>query len=113
MTSMIHENEGIDRMTKSVSDFENLEEGNLYAFKRGELHEIETDPDDVMKKVKITESAFTEVIRLQRRMRKEMQGYKPDIHLICSALIEHVAQRENAREVVRQFCLQLFNCVEK
>jgi hypothetical protein len=100
-------------MTKCINDFENLEEGNLYAFKRGELYEIETDPDDVMKKVKITEDAFAAVVRLQRCMRKVMQGYKPDIHLICSALIAHAAQRDDASDVVRQFCLELFNDVEK
>lgn len=99
-------------MTKTV-ELQNLEEGHLYAYKRDELYEIETDPDDVMKKVKITEDVFSEVIRLQRRMRKEMRGYKPDVHLICSALIEHVARLENASEIVRQFCLQLFGNVEK
>ncbi len=100
-------------MTKNVDDLEHLEEGCLYAYKRGQLHAIETDPDDVMKKVRITEAAFAEVVRLQRRMRKDMQGYKPDIALVCSALLEHLASLDNASEVVREFCLHLFNPVEK
>lgn len=98
---------------KETVDIKNLEEGCLYAFKKGALYEIKTDPDDVMKKVKITESAFSEVIRLQRSMRKEMQGYKPDVHLVCSALLEHAAKQDNANEVVREFCLQLFSSIEK
>ncbi len=85
-----------------------LEEGCLYTYRKGELHEVQTDPDDIMKKVKITESAFAEVIKLQRSLRREMQGYKPDVHLICSALIEHAANLEDVHQIVRRFCLRLF-----
>ena len=94
-------------MTENI-DVRNLEEGCLYAFKKGELHEIQADPDDIMKKVKITESAFTEVVKLQRSLRREMQGYKPDVHLVCSALIEHVANLGDVNDIVRNFCLRLF-----
>lgn len=94
-------------MTEPI-DINRLQEGCLYTVKGGELLAIKTDPDDVMKKVKITESALNEVIALQRRLRREMQGYKPDVHLICSALIEHVATIEGATDIVRGFCLRLF-----
>jgi len=90
------------------TNVDDLVEGCLYSFRKGELHEIEIDPDDVMKKVKVTEKAFVEVIKLQRRMRREMQGYKPDVHLICSALIEHVTNLDDANIIVRDFCQRLF-----
>ncbi len=88
--------------------WEDLEEGGLYVYKQGELHEIETDPDDLMKKIRITPDAFSELSALQRRMRKLMQGYRPDISVLGSALIAHAAKDSQAEAVVQAFVLNMY-----
>jgi len=85
-----------------------LEEGCLYVFKKGQLQEIESDPDDLMKKIKITPDSFAKASALQSRMRKFMQGYRPDISTICSALIDHAAEQQEADMVVRDFAMRLY-----
>lgn len=88
--------------------FEDLEEGALYVYKKGVLHEIESDPDDLMKRIKVTPDAFAKVSQLQRGMRKQMQGYRPDLSMICSGLLAHSAQSEEAQAVVRQYVLNMY-----
>lgn len=96
-----------------VLNTQHLEEGSLYVYKKGVLQEIETDPDDQMKKIRITQDAFTSASELQKQMRKNMAGYRPDISTVCSALIKHTATSENAVEIVRQFALNLYQSLEK
>lgn len=93
---------------ENEEEWDDLEEGALYVFKQGELHVIETDPDDLMKKIRITPDAFAELSALQRRMRKLMQGYRPDISVLGSALIAHAAQSESADDVVREYVLKIY-----
>lgn len=94
-------------------DTQHLEEGSLYVYKKGVLQEIETDPDDQMKKIRITQDAFANASELQKQMRKHMAGYRPDMSTVCSALIKHAADSENAAEIVRQFALSLYQSIEK
>ena len=85
-----------------------LKDGALYAYKDGVLSEIQTDPDDTMKRIKIVESAFQAVVALQGKMRKTLNGYRPDIHLMCSAIIQHGAKQPDIEQIVKRFCLELF-----
>lgn len=89
-------------------DKEELKDGALYAYKDGVLTEIQTDPDDTMKRVKILEGAYTAAVGVQRNMRKQLNGYRPDLHLVCSALIEHGANQPQVEEAVKAFCTRLF-----
>ena len=91
--------------------FKELEEGSLYVYKKGTLREVEADPDDLMKKVKITPDAFVDVTNLQRGMRKELQGYRPDISIICSALIANAAQSQEAPQIIRNYVLNMYQRV--
>lgn len=93
---------------KSGLDNALLKEGALYAYKDGVLTEIQTDPDDTMKRVKILEDAYQAAITVQRKMRKLLNGYRPDLHLICSALIEHGAKQPQVEQAVKMFCTRLF-----
>lgn len=88
--------------------FEDLEEGTLYVYKKGVLQEVETDPDDLMKRIKVTPDAFAKVTDLQRGMRRNMQGYRPDISVICSGLLAYSAQMEEAQSVVRRYVLDMY-----
>lgn len=96
--------ENIDNLTG-----DELNEGCLYVYKKGVLQEIETDPDDLMKRVKITPDAFSEVSKLQNKMRKHMSGYRPDISSVCSALLKHAANSDEAVSVVSDFVVSLYH----
>lgn len=94
--------------TEAIIKRDELKEGALYSYKDGVLSEIQTDPDDTMKRVKIVESAFQAVVAVQGRMRKNLNGYRPDIHLVCSAIIQHGASQPEVDDIVKRFCLELF-----
>lgn len=97
----------------NVDKIENLEEGCLYVYKKGMLQEIETDPDDLMKKIKITPDAFKVASALQNSLRKHMSGYRPDMSTICSALIESGGQAESAVGVVQAFVIRLYKTISE
>lgn len=100
-------------MSESESEkLEGLEEGCLYVYKKGVLQEIQSDPDDLMKKIKITPDAFKAASDLQKILRQHMNGYRPDISTICSALVEYAAQSDAAVGVVQQFVIQLYQSFE-
>lgn len=62
-----------------------------------------------MRKVRITEEAFLAASEIGKVMRKDLNGYKPDVSLVMFALILSGGnEREKAKEVVRQFVLTLF-----
>ena len=89
-----------------------LEEGALYVFKKGVLQEIEIDPDDTMKKIKITDSAFKGVIVVQKKMRSVMNGFKPDVSTICSALIKEASASPDVVDMVKRFCLDMYELID-
>lgn len=77
-----------------------LQEGKLYVYQDGELKEIERDPDDTLKKVRIMEEAITSATKVQKQLRKQLAGYKPDLSLVCSALIIAKASEDDATQAV-------------
>ena len=89
-------------------DKDELKEGALYAYKDGVLTEIQTDPDDTMKRIRIMEGAYHAALTVQRKLRKLLNGYRPDVNLVCSALIEHGANQSRVEQVVKSFCTRLF-----
>lgn len=89
-----------------------LEEGALYVFKKGVLQEIEVDPDDTMRKIKITDSAFKGVVDVQKKMRSVMNGFKPDVSTVCSALIKEASTSPHVVEVVKRFCLDMYELID-
>lgn len=79
-----------------------LTEGKLYKLENGELIELQIDPED-LRKVKIMEEAVTSAITLQKAMRPFMNGFKPDLTTVCSALIKNGASRDDAKQVVANY----------
>ena len=96
----------------TVINESDLAEGSLYVFKKGILQEIETDPDDTMKKIRITDNAFQGVVEVQKKMRAVMNGFKPDVSTVCSALIKEAASSPHVVEIVKQFCLEMYQLIE-
>jgi len=86
-----------------------LEEGELYAYRKGKLEKLPRI-EDGMRKVRITEKAYAMAMEIGQEMREELKGYRPDAALIVSALIEHGNQGlEQKKEAVRRFVKELFS----
>ncbi len=86
-----------------------LEEGELYAYRKGKLEKLPRI-EDGMRKVRITEAAYAMAMEVGQEMREELKGYRPDAALIVSALIEHGNQGlEQKKDAVRRFVKELFS----
>lgn len=89
-----------DDQTIHENGKEVLKEGGLYVFQDGEFVEIQRDPEDTLKKVRLLDDAIKEATHLQKRMRKALGGYKPDLTTVCSALIIAKAKEDDASKAV-------------
>ncbi|MGH9962950.1 MAG: hypothetical protein ACREBC_38520 [Pyrinomonadaceae bacterium] len=58
-----------------------------------------------MRSIRITENAYQAAKRIAKGTR--VNGYKPDVSLVASALIVH-GSRDKAKEAVRNFVCELF-----
>ncbi len=94
----------------SDAEDDDLEEGELYVVKKGVLEHLQSDPDDNLRKIRITDSAFETAVVVQRNMRKSLNGYKPDITMVISALVENAAcDSEKAMMVVKEYAQKMFS----
>ncbi|MGI0025607.1 MAG: hypothetical protein ACREA4_10755 [Nitrososphaera sp.] len=94
--------------TRSGANEGELEEGELYAYRKGKLEKLPRI-EDGMRKVRITETAYEMAMEVGQDMREELKGYRPDAALIVSALIEHGNQGlEQKKDAVRRFVKELF-----
>ncbi len=84
-----------------------LQEGHLYTVKDGSLQEIPRDPEDTLRKVRLMDEAVNAAVELQKALRKHMNGYKPDLTLVCSALIVSAAKQPGATKSVANFFLDV------
>ncbi len=98
----------MEREAKMDGNEDELEEGELYVVKKGVLEHIRRDPDDSLKKIRITDDAFSSVVEVQKSMRGALNGYKPDITMVCSALLEQATQSDDALEVVKNYAVKVF-----
>jgi hypothetical protein len=82
----------------------------LYIAKDGELTKLETDSKD-FPKVKITYEVFDEVKSLQKDLRQNFEGYKPDILVVVSALLKQGMKQahEEIVEGVRTYGQKLYS----
>ena len=96
-------------MSEDDESNDELEEGELYVVKKGVLEHIQRDPDDNLRKIRITDSAFETAVNVQRSMRKNMNGYKPDITMVISALVEDSASDiDRSVSVVKGYAQRMF-----
>lgn len=92
-----------EKEDKQITD--DLTEGKLYKLENGELIELQIDPEE-LRKVKITDDAIQAATAIQKTMRKVLNGFKPDITTVCSALIKGQAEKSDATQVVADFWLE-------
>jgi hypothetical protein len=76
-------------------------EGELYVVRNGRLQHIERFND--LPKVEVSDTAKEALRALQRRCRRVLGGFRPDIALVASALIEHAAALPQARDIVQAY----------
>ncbi len=90
-----------------------LKEGHLYVVKDGVFEEIVTDPEDSLRKIRIIADAYESVICLQKKMRSELGGYKPDLTMVCSSVLHFFSNDPAAPVVVRDYVLKKFSVLDK
>jgi hypothetical protein len=94
-------------MQKKPED-EHRQDGDLYIWRNGRLERIERE-DNPMRRVRMTEEAYQIAMELGKTMRQTLNGYKPDISLVVSALVVAAAQdRETASAAVRHYVVKMF-----
>ncbi len=105
-TSSQHTAEEIPR--REQPENEPRQDGDLYIWRHGRLEHIERE-DNPMRRVRMTEEAYQTAMELGKTMRQALNGYKPDISLVVSALVVAAAQdRETASTAVRNYVVKMF-----
>ena len=94
----IDSNENATSLTEK-EDKTTLKEGHFYTVIDGKPVVLERDPDDTLRKVRLMQEAIETATKIQKKMRKLMNGYKPDLTLVCSALVAHAARNEEEAEL--------------
>jgi hypothetical protein len=79
-----------------------LQEGELYVVRNGELQHLERAKND-LPKVPVSIAAHERVLDLRRRCRRMLSGFRPDIALVASALLEHAATGSEAESIVAAY----------
>ena len=85
----------------------NLEDG-LYQARSGSLTKLDLS-DDGTKKIRVPQSGFEAVVKVQKQMRKVLNGHKPDISLVAEAMLLAAAAMPDIEEKVRQHALRVFS----
>lgn len=80
-------------------------EGELYVVRNGRLQHIERFYD--LPKVEVSDGAKDALRALQRRCRRLLGGFRPDIALVASALIEHGAALPQAQDIIEAYAREL------
>ena len=85
---------------------EDLEDG-FYQARKGELRRIEPEDDD-LRKIRVTPEVFEAVRDVQKRMRKLLNGHKPDVNLVAEALLLYASKAENIEDAVKRHAASVF-----
>ena len=82
-------------------------EDGLYLAKAGELNKLDVE-DDGLKKIRVTLEVFEAVRDVQKRMRKQLGGRKPDLSLVAEAMLMYAAGADGIEEAVRKYAANVF-----
>ncbi|MDH3600961.1 MAG: hypothetical protein OEU26_15165 [Candidatus Tectomicrobia bacterium] len=101
---------------QSQATADELVPGRLYVMtegvdKNGHLREVPRNDDD-LPRLRITEEALAAVRLRAHGMRKDMGGYRPDITMVASALLEWAAAQPEASSIVRNFAIAKFQSAQ-
>lgn len=103
--------EDVDALMETLSGMVELEEGELYAYRKKSLHHIQRRPDNGgLRRIKVMEEAYDAAQIIARRLRRKMRGYRPDPALVISACVMHVASldAEEADAIALAYVQRLF-----
>lgn len=82
-----------------------FEEGDVFVYRNGKLERWSRSDEARVRSIRITESAYQAAKQIAKGMR--VNGYKPDVSLVASALMVH-GSRDEGKEAVRKFVLEMF-----
>lgn len=96
-------------VSKRDSAGSDLEEGELYAVRKGKLEKLPRNDDGGMRKVRITEKAYEVAMEIANELKAELIGYRPDIALVVSGLIVNGnREKRNAKDAVKSYATEMF-----
>ena len=78
-----------------------LLEGEIYVVQNGQLQLIVRDND--LPKVPVSREARDALHDLRRRCRRELGGFRPDLALVASAMIEYATALPHAESLVKAY----------
>ena len=84
-----------------------LTEGELYVVQNGQLQHVERAGD--LPKVPVSKAAKEALLNLRRGCRRALGGFRPDIALVASALIEHAAALPQAQDIVQAYAREVLS----
>jgi hypothetical protein len=105
------QNSSTQKSRKPKND--SLLEGHLYTVVNGNLQELPRDSEDTLRKIRLMDSAIESATGIQRELRKKMHGYKPDLTLICSALISAKTSEPDALTSVVNYLTEITRSLEE
>lgn len=82
-------------------------EDGLYQARGGFLEKLELE-DDGTKKIRVSKAGFDAAIGVQKRMRKVLNGHKPDLSIVAEAMLLAAAEMKDVEEKVRLHALRVF-----
>lgn len=85
----------------------NVEDG-LYQARAGQLEKFVFE-DDGTKKIRVPPPGFEAVAKVQKQMRKVLNGHKPDISLVAEAMLLAAAEMPDIEEKVRLHAMRVFS----
>ena len=85
----------------------NVEDG-LYQARAGQLEKLVFE-DDGTKKIRVPQPGFEAVVKVQKQMRKVLNGHKPDISLVAEAMLMAAAEMPDIEEKVRLHAMRVFS----
>ena len=86
---------------------EKLEDG-LYQARAGYLERLVFE-DDGTKKIRVPLAGFEAAVKVQRQMRKVLNGHKPDLSLVAEAMLLAAAEMPDVEEKVRLHAMRVFS----
>jgi hypothetical protein len=75
------------------------QDGEVYIVRNGQLELIEQDPHDQTSKVRITAEAAG-ALRRARAEATRHKGFRPDLLVIASAVLEHYAEADQVVQAI-------------
>ena len=83
-------------------------EDGLYQARAGQLEKLVFE-DDGTKKIRVPPPGFEAVVKVQKQMRKVLNGHKPDISLVAEAMLLAAAEMPDIEEKVRLHAMRVFS----